>query len=169
MVQCLRDNASFTILGDDGEAMVSAGEIAARMRPKVAAGQTHVQVIAEACMDAVTGIPNLRYVGGCSAFAGCARGSVGRDPVERFAKAMETAVGAKKWNEWGSEQVTSCLVVANTPGGRTLPFARYCYHRPELNLQARAFVHFMGTYRFRLGRYRRLGQRVVRELTGAVL
>ena len=68
------------------------------------------------------------------------------------------------FGEWGSERVTSCLVVANTPGGRTLPFNRYCYHRPDLSLRERAFVHFTGTYRFRRGRYRRLAQRVVREL-----
>lgn len=167
MVQCLRDNASFTILGDDGETVVSAAEIAARMRPRLSSGESHVQLVAEARMDDVTGIPDLRYVRGCSAFAGFARGSMGRDTVERFSKALETAVGSSKWSEWGSEQVTSCLIVANTPGGRTLPFARYCYHRPELSLQERSFVHFMGTYRFRLGRYRSLGQRVVRELAGA--
>jgi hypothetical protein len=164
MIQCIADNASFTILGDEGEAVVSASEIADRMRPKVSGGQTHVQVIAEARMDEVAGIPNLRYVRGCSAFAGFARGSMERETVERFSKALEATVGSTKWKEWGSEQVTSCLVVANTPGGRTLPFARYCYHRPELSLDGRSFVHFIGTYRFRLGRYRRLGQRVIHEL-----
>jgi hypothetical protein len=165
MIQCLRDNVSFTIPGDDGEHVVSAPEIAARMRPWASNGDGHVQVVAEAEMDQVTGIPNLRYVRGCSAFTGFARGSMDRGTVERFSKALEAALGPTKWNEWGSEQVTSCLVVANTPGARVLPFARYCYERPELKLEDRSFVHFMGTYRFRYGRYRRLGRRVVRELS----
>ncbi len=164
MVRCLKDNVSFTILGDDGEMMVSAAEISARMRPRVTGPEAHVQMLAEARMDAVTGIPGLRYVRGCSAFAGFARGSMERDTVERFSKALETAVGTAKWNEWGSEQVTSSLVVANTPGASILPFRDYCYHRPELEMESRTFVHFMGTYRFRHGRYRRLARRVVREL-----
>lgn len=164
LIACLRDNASFTVLGDEDEAVVSAAEIATRMRPVVSSGETHVQVVAESRMDEVTAIPNLLYVRGCSGFAGFARGSMGRDMVERFSKALETVVGSAKWSEWGSEQVTSCLVVANTPGGRTLPFDRYCYHRPDVALRERSFVHFTGTYRFQRGRYRRLGQRVVREL-----
>jgi hypothetical protein len=51
-------------------------------------------------------------------------------------------MGAAKWNEWGTEQVT----------------------RPELDVESRTFVHLIGTYRFRRGRYRRRGRRVVREL-----
>jgi hypothetical protein len=97
MIQCIADNASFTILDDEGEAVVSGSEIADRMRPKVSGGQTHVQVIAEARMDEVAGIPNLRYVRGCSAFAGFARGSMGRETVERL---LEGAGGRRRVHEW---------------------------------------------------------------------
>lgn len=166
LAQSLAANTSFTIPGDDGEEIVPAAAIAARMAPRARTGTEHVQLVAEARMDRVAAIPSLRYVRGCSAFAGFARGSMGRDTVERLSKAMEEAVGAKKWNEWGSEQVTSNLVVANTSGGQVLPFSRYCYHRPELSLDDRVFVHFMGTYRFRLGRYKRLARRVIRGLMG---
>lgn len=166
LVRCLAANTSFTIPGDDGEQIVPAAVIATRMAPQARTGTEHVQVVAEARMDRVAAIPSLRYVRGCSAFAGFARGSMGRDTVERLSKAMEAVVGAKKWNEWGSEQVTSNLTVANTPGAEVLPFSRYCYHRPELSLDERVFVHFMGTYRFRLGRYKRLGRSVIRELVG---
>jgi hypothetical protein len=105
MIQCIADNANFTILGDEGEAVVSGSEIADRMRPKVSGGQTHVQVIAEARMDEVAGIPNLRYVRGCSAFAGFARGSMGRETVERFSKALEVAGGSTN----GSSDETQVL------------------------------------------------------------
>jgi hypothetical protein len=84
--------------------------------------------------------------------------------VEKLSTVMGDTIGHAKWNEWGSEQVASNLVIANTTGAEVLPFRDYCYHRPELDIESRTFVHFMGTYRFRLGRYRRLGRRVVREL-----
>jgi hypothetical protein len=136
------------------------------MRPHVKDGTEHVQLVAEANMDRVVSDEPLRYVRGCSAFAGFGKSSFSRTTVERLSSRLASAIGPAKWNEWGSEQVTSCLVVANTPGGKVLPFSEYCYHRPELEMEGRTFIHFMGTYRFRLGRYSQLATRVIRELSG---
>ena len=162
----LADNRSFTLAGDDGEEIVPGKEMAARMRPRVKGDHDHVQMVAEAALDRVNGGEPLRYVRGSAGFAGFGKESFSRKRVEEMSTVMGETIGHAKWSEWGSEQVASNLVVANTAGAAVLPFRDYCYHRPELDLEPRTFVHFMGTYRFRLGRYRRLGRRVVRELSG---
>jgi hypothetical protein len=160
----LADNRSFTLAGDDGEDIVSGQEMATRMRPRLNGKHDHVQMVAEASLDRVNGGEPLRYVRGSAGFAGFAKESFSRKRVEELSTVMGETIGHAKWSEWGSEQVASNLVVANTAGAEVLPFRDYCYHRPELDMESRTFVHFMGTYRFRLGRYRRLGRRVVREL-----
>jgi len=161
----IESNTSFTLPGDDGEDIVSAQDMSSRMKPHVRNGTEHVQLVAEANLDRVPYDKPLRYVRGCSAFAGFGEKSFSRKTVEQFSMAVASTIGQEKWDEWGSEQVTSCLVVANTPGAMVLPFSDYCYHRPELEMDNRTFIHFMGTYRFRLGRYSQLARRVIRELS----
>lgn len=165
VLQHLEKNTSFTLAGDDGEDIVPASETVARMRPRLRDRNEHVQLVSEANLDQVMSVKPLRYVRGSSAFAGFGRNSFSRKSVEDFSMSMAQAIGRPKWDEWGSEQVTSNLVVANTPDAAVLPFSEYCYHRPELALDRRRFIHFMGTYRFRNGRYRRLGRQVIREIS----
>lgn len=162
VLQNVAENRTFTLAGDEGEDIVSAVEMAVRMRPTLDEDD-HVQTIAEASLDRVVGEP-LRYVRGSAGFAGFGKESFSRKTVEELSTLMSETLGSEKWSEWGSEQITSNLVVANTEGARILPFRDYCYHRPELEMKSRTFVHFMGTYRFRRGRYRRMAARVVREL-----
>lgn len=161
----IEKNISFTLPGDEGEQIVTAQEMSERMKPRLRDGTEHVQLVSEANLNRVASDKPLRYVRGCSAFAGFGKNSFSRKTVEHFSTSMASTIGQSKWNDWGSEQVTSCLVVANTPGARVLPFSEYCYHRPELDMEGRTFIHFMGTYRFRLGRYAQLAKRVIRELS----
>jgi hypothetical protein len=164
VLTCLKSNTSFTLAGDPGEDIVSAQEMSRRMKPQVRNGTEHVQLVAEASLDRVPSEKPLRYVRGCAAFAGFGKDSFSRKTVEHLSTSVASTIGQAKWSEWGSEQVASCLVVANTPGAVVLPFSDYCYHRPELEMDDRTFIHFMGTYRFRLGRYSQLARRVIREL-----
>ncbi len=161
----IESNISFTLPGDQGEHIVAAQEMSRRMKPRVNDGTEHVQLVSEANLERVISDRPLQYVRGCSAFAGFGKNSFSRKTVERLSTSMAGVIGQAKWNEWGSEQVTSCLVVANTPGAKVLPFSEYCYHRPELAMEGRTFIHFMGTYRFRLGRYSQLAKRVIQELS----
>ena len=55
---------------------------------------SHVQVVAEASFDKLRDFQSLRYVRGCSGFAGFARQSFTREFVEDISAQMQTAIGA---------------------------------------------------------------------------
>jgi hypothetical protein len=122
----------------------------------------HVQVVAESHFDRLRGFESMRYVRGCSGFAGFAPGSFERAFVEDVSAQMRAAIG-EKWDEWGSEQVMSNIVVANTPGAVVLPHPKYadCH---KMRSGVTEFVHFIGGCRFDGGHYGRLGAQVIAAL-----
>ena len=63
---------------------------------------------------------------------------------------MQAQLGPK-WSAWGTEQVTSNLVVASSPGARVLPHPRYC--APHRRSDDTAFLHFIGYVRHASGLY----------------
>jgi hypothetical protein len=123
---------------------------------------SHVQVVAEANLDKLDDFESLRYVRGCSGFAGFARQSFTRELVEAISGQMQAAIGAK-WSEWGSEQVMSNIVIANIPNAIVLPHPKYadCH---KMQPAVTEFIHFIGSCRFDDGNYARLGAQVIARL-----
>lgn len=152
---------SFTLGEWAGQKIVSARESAALVTKEVERGSVHVQMVSEASLHLLTGADRLKYVRGCSGFVGFAKGSFARSAAENFSQQMATIVGEQKWSEWGSEQVTSNFIVANSANAAVLPFPEYCYHGPQVDFMAATFVHFIGSYRFHAGSYARLGRQVI--------
>jgi hypothetical protein len=123
---------------------------------------SHVQVVAEANLDKLDDFESLRYVRGCSGFAGFARQSFTREFVEAISGQMQAAIGAK-WSEWGSEQVMSNIVIANIPNAIVLPHPKYAdCHKMQAGMTE--FIHFIGSCRFDDGNYARLGAQVIATL-----
>jgi hypothetical protein len=122
----------------------------------------HVQVVAEANLDKLDVFASSRYVRGCAGFAGYARASFQRDFVETISMQMRAAIGTK-WDEWGSEQVMSNIVVASIPNAVVLPHPKYadCH---KMKPGVTEFIHFIGSCRFDGGRYARLGAQVIATL-----
>ncbi|MCA1661415.1 MAG: hypothetical protein LC648_04365, partial [Novosphingobium sp.] len=115
----------------------------------------HVQAAIERVLDqvAISGREGLRYVRGCSGFAGFAPSGDGRTLAELFSREAERLLGSARWAEWGSEQVTSNFVIANEPEAMLLPYERYFnFWNAGVPADAR-FVHFVGTYRHHGGAY----------------
>lgn len=150
--EAITANRSFTIRGEDQAEILPAEKIA---RLHGGSETTHVQGAIEKRMGeiAIDGVTDLRYVRGCAGFTGFARNPDGRFLAERFSIAAEDMLGAAKWAEWGSEQVTSNFVIANADGALLLPYDRYVNYWNETMPADTRFAHFIGTYRFHNGEY----------------
>jgi hypothetical protein len=122
----------------------------------------HVQVAAEASFIKLRDFDSLRYVRGCSGFAGFAQQSFTRAFVEDISAQMQAAIGSR-WSEWGSEQVMSNIVLANIPGAMVLPHPKYadCH---KMRAGVTEFIHFIGSCRFDGGTYGHLGAQVIAGL-----
>ncbi|QSA95597.1 hypothetical protein [Methylococcus sp. EFPC2] len=124
---------------------------------------THVQMLAEKCFDRLPGSDTLKYIRGCSGFDGFAVQSFDLAYLEAFSQQMYSLIG-NKWNEWGSEQTTSNVIVANSDRGAVLPYPKYYNYWGEVE-NGSDFIHFVGSYRYHGGVYRRLARRIIRELS----
>lgn len=110
----------------------------------------HIQNISETEMINV-GLPaDARYIRGCSGFTGFPRSVLMREQMLDFSRRMGGKLG-EHWKRWGTEQVTSNYLVANSVGMRPLPFPKY--GTPDRATSDTAFFHFIGSMRFINGKY----------------
>lgn len=157
---------SFTLRGEASATIQPLPDIAAWAATHGDRNGQHVQSAIELTMNRIEipGMDALRYVRGCSGFAGFAPGRSGRALAEAFAREAERLLGKARWAEWGSEQVTSNFVIANEPDSVLLPYDRYLnYWNSPIGAEA-SLVHFIGTYRYHRGAYVRAVQQAIARL-----
>lgn len=131
--------------------------------PKLRPG-AHIQTLSEAAMAEV-GLPaEARYVRGCSGFTGFPRSAAMREQMIDFSRRMGGKLG-EDWKRWGTEQVTSNYLIANSAGTRSLPFPKY--GTPDCATGETAFFHFIGSMRFINGKYEATSRQAI-ELIGSV-
>lgn len=123
-----------------------------------------MQFQSELNFDKLKDYKNLNYLRGCSGFFGFAKGSFNKTFVQDISSQMLDGIG-DKWREWGSEQVMSNIVVANSAGSMVLPHPRYgnCY---EVDEKATSFIHFIGICRFTNSVYARCAQEFINYVEG---
>jgi len=90
------------------------------------------------------------YVRGSSGFAGFAVGAFDTRRLEEFHAEM-LAIHGGRWKEWGTEQIASNYVVANSPGSLPLPHPKYSTYTGGQIPDACSALHFIGSYRFKDG------------------
>ena len=118
----------------------------------------HIQGIAETEMVNV-GLPaDARYIRGCSGFTGFPRSATMREQMIDFSRRMGAKLG-NDWKRWGTEQVTSNYLVANSPGFKPLPFPKYC--TPDCATNETVFFHFIGSMRFINSRYEAVSRQAI--------
>jgi len=159
---CIDHQTAFALGTWNNQKVETMRERCETARKLASQANVHVQVVAEANFDKLDDFESLRYVRGCSGFAGFARQSFTREFVEAISVQMRAAIGAK-WSEWGSEQVMSNIVVANIANAIVLPHPKYadCHKmQPEVT----EFIHFIGSCRFDDGNYAKLGAQVIARL-----
>lgn len=160
----IRTGTSFTLRGGNDAEIRSLVQVATQSR--ATKPHHHVQASIERVLDQVTihGGEALCYVRGCSGFAGFAQSDDGRALAELFSQQAQRLLGAERWSEWGSEQVTSNFVVANEASVTLLPYARYLNFWNAAVPDDARFVHFIGTYRYHRRAYAAAARQVVSEL-----
>ncbi len=162
VVACYRAGISFGLGTSSGKRLAPVAECAAWAR---SVSSADVSVLAERELDKLPGAGALKYFRGSSGFAGFAMGSCSRAGLECFSGQMRELLGSR-WDQWGSEQVTSNFTIANAPDARVLPHPDYCCFYPELPIdytQSR-FLHFIGGSRYQRGLYAAEIKRLVRRL-----
>lgn len=151
VVDAIATQRSFTIGTWDGQTMESALYRSSRAREMLNKGVHHVQVRAEAALDRLDGAVHLKYVRGCSGFAGFAASPGKVQFIREMSRQMKHFVGPA-WAEWGSEQFMSNLLAANLPRAIVLPHPEYC-DCSKIRDPGSRFIHFIGSCRFNGGRY----------------
>lgn len=162
VAEAIAANQSFALGTWDDQRSETFAERATDARRLNPGPDVHVQVAAEQHFDREPTWVGLRYIRGCSGFAGFARGATSVGFIEEFSERMTLLLG-ERWREWGSEQVMSNIALANSPDAMVLPHPRYCdcLHRAEHS----AFVHFIGDCRFRGSAYRDMAATQIERLS----
>lgn len=166
VLACVAQNRSFTLGTEGGSAIVSCAEAS-----RIASGWQgdHVQVVAEQALIKLPPALGTRYVHGCAGFAGFRPGSISRAKVEAVSEAFAGCMPPAKWAEWGSEQVTSNFLVANTPDAVVLPPGTYPFWAPGVRTDTARLIHFFGTHRFQGGQYMTSAAQVAREIRASAV
>ncbi|MBN8507268.1 MAG: hypothetical protein J0L57_01505 [Burkholderiales bacterium] len=161
VMECIARDRTFTLGTPTGRHLVSANEASAYAEQHI---YDHVQSHCERVLHRMQDAPRLKYVRGCAGFTGFARGELPLSGIESFARELAHMIGADRFAQWGSEQVTSNLMAANAPDALVLPVETYPFWKPGLAIDRLALIHFFGTYRFLGGMYLRQSLRVIDQL-----
>lgn len=166
IAEAIAAGRSFTLRGGTDAEILPLDEVSARARATAGPGRVHVQSAIEQAMEAmaIPGHTDLRYTRGCSGFAGFAPAPSGRALAEAFSVEAERLIGRARWEEWGSEQVTSNFVIANDPAALLLPYDRYMNYWNEPIAAGTGFAHFVGTFRYHGGAYADAARAVIAAL-----
>jgi hypothetical protein len=132
----------------------------------------HVQVKTEEYLSSVKSIPLDNYLRGCSAFTGFPKGAFDFNKLELFSLELEKEVGKEKWHEWGSEQISSCIMISLCENAQILSWPKYMnYGFPSTNSNEKSdfkgrtsVIHFIGSNRYNHRLYELLAQNVIKSL-----
>jgi hypothetical protein len=165
VAELIKANRSFVIGTWDDQNIEPMRTNAERVLKNVNPTQdAHVQMLAEVTFLQLPNCDDLNYVRGCAGFSGFAKGSINLSFVENISMNMEGLIGAK-WHEWGSEQVMSNIVVANTPEAAVLPHPKYC-DCTKINTTETHFIHYVGSCRFTTKHYAHTVTNTIASLSG---
>jgi hypothetical protein len=172
VVKAVAANRAFTLLGDaqaEKRGVLSLPDFMAAYHPGAGdaalSASVHVQASIERHWDRFPDAARHLYVRGCSGFAGFARGGrPDRATVEAFSRSAAGIVGHDKWRCWGSEQVASNFLVANSEDPMMLPYSRYSNYWNEPTGPDSRFLHFVGTHRYSTSEYRHHTERTITGL-----
>lgn len=158
VVEAIRSGSAFILGERPDQSRVSLAEASAaaagRQRPNT---HVHVQGVAEYMMGQAQ-LSGAWYVRGCAGFFGLPSSNHVLDDALAYSREMRRLVG-ERWNEWGTEQVTSNYLAANCEGFAVLPWPKYA--TPSHRAPNPVFSHFIGTIRFASAAYRHAASQAI--------
>jgi hypothetical protein len=160
----IRRGTAFTLCSESDAGIVplaQAADYAARRQ------SDHIQILAERALGGLDPAIGTRYARACAAFTGFPPGTWRRETMQRFSRYMTERLGARWASAWGTDQVTSNFLTANSPQAGLLPSPRYCDYVGRPISRDSGFLHFIGTYRFKNGAYRDTARRVIDAMAAA--
>ncbi|MER2491834.1 hypothetical protein [Catenovulum sediminis] len=152
----IENQTAFTIGGPEFPTPVDTKYLAVIAKGR---NNQHVQTLSESSFADMQSMQGVLYCRGCSAFAGFPKGAQNLDKLKAFSDEMISKIGIDKWNEWGSEQVSSNVIISMSTQPQILPWPKYQNfmfpeaYRPDSNA---AFIHFIGTHRYKKGTYKKV-------------
>lgn len=135
---------SFVIRSEAGVEIVSLASASETGR-NLLRSSNHIQAAAEARLVDLQDAGELRYVRGCSGFTGFGRGALSPHRLADISAQMRH-IHAARWDEWGTEQVTSNLLAASAPDAFMLPHPRYC--NADALASSTVLAHYIGYARY---------------------
>jgi hypothetical protein len=168
--QCVLNNQAFTI----GNPMWSKPTDVGYMSRLALAWQgDHVQVKTEQQLTNLSSIPLKTYLRGCAAFTGFPKGLFDFEVLEAFSQEMATLIGKNKWHDWGSEQVSSNVMVSLCENAMILPWPKYMNfgfptqtggNKDLNNFHGKtAVMHFIGSNRYDHRVYEKLSGNIIKN------
>lgn len=153
--KAIAENRSFTLLGEaDAEknGLIRLSSYGKYCDPNEECD--HVQHHIECNLERHEDADKLFYLRGCAGFTGFSLGCrIKRTDAEAFSRFAEKAIGRSKWAEWGSEQVTSNFLIANSGDPLLLPYVKYRNYWGDKVPDETSFLHFVGTHRYSRMKY----------------
>jgi hypothetical protein len=161
IIECVQQNRSFTMNGQTG---FPIWDIEQSIAEGHKSPSDHCSIAFERALAQYPDKAGKYYVRGSSGLVGLAKGCFSAPDLEQFHVTMTQIMG-KRWLEWGTEQVGSNWVVANSPNNAlVLPYPKYANFFPALPRHKSNALHFIGTYRYDEGHFAKLGQVEIQRL-----
>lgn len=121
-----------------------------------------IQVIAENVMaKLIKPLGYKYYTRGCAGFAGFHKGGITPELVLKVSQFFYDELG-EQWENWGSEQFVSNLLLSNLDDLQILPTEKY--NVSDSYTSDFVLAHFIGTFRFSNMLYTKLARQVLVEL-----
>ncbi|MFT2090392.1 hypothetical protein [Paraglaciecola sp. 2405UD69-4] len=131
-------------------------------------GNDHVQFLGEQHLHSLNCFDLPEYLRVCSAFTGFPRGMFSMQDLVSFSTEMIEKLGNEKWNEWGSEQFSSNVMISKLSNSFALPWPKYQnFMQPSYTGPVKGIVsvfHFIGSHRYHKRIYEKLAAQTIKKL-----
>lgn len=154
------EGRSFVIRSESGVEIVPL-DAAQAVGERLIKESRHIQAVAESKLTQLSEWRRLRYARGCSGFTGFGRGALGPALLGEISLQMR-AIHGDRWDEWGTEQVTSNLLAASAKGAFMLPHPKYC--NADSKAASTVVAHYIGYARHVTRDYEHVARRVMAVL-----